>query len=291
DGVRAVAYVDDGPLRLMTRNDREVAVSYPELHGLPGAVAPRRVVLDGEIAAFDQQGRTSFGRLQERMHVRDPGSARRLAQMVPVTYLVFDVLHLDGESTLDRPYVERRGLLAGLGLAGVSWQVPPWFRGGGQDVFAASREQRMEGIVAKRLDSRYRPGARASEWRKVKNLRTQEVVIAGWRRGKGRREGMIGALVLAINGPDGLQHVGGVGTGFTDAALRRLAVDMEPLARSQSPFRARLAAADVRDVEWVEPVLVGEVEFAEWTGDGHLRHPSWRGLRPDKSPDAVVRQT
>jgi bifunctional non-homologous end joining protein LigD len=212
---------------------------------------------------------------------------------------VFDVLHLDGASTLDLPYVQRRELLEGLGVAGASWQVPPWFSGGGQDVYAASRDQRMEGIVAKRLDSRYRPGARATGWRKVKNFHTQEVVIAGWRRGKGRRDGMIGALVLAINGPDGpdgpdgpghLQHVGGVGTGFTDHALRQLAADLGPLAREESPFRDRLTAADVRDVQWVDPVLVGEVEFAEWTGDGHLRHASWRGLRPDKSPDAVVRE-
>jgi bifunctional non-homologous end joining protein LigD len=291
DGVRAVAYLEDGPLRLMSRNDRDVAAAYPELAGLTEGVGARGAVLDGEIVAFDDSDRTSFGRLQERMHVRDQAAVQRLSQDVPATYLIFDVLHLDGQSTLELPYTERRALLDGLALAGPAWQVPPWFRGGGQEVFAASREQQMEGVLAKRLDSRYRPDARASEWRKVKNVRTQEVVIAGWRRGKGRRDGMIGALILAIPGTDGLQHVGGVGTGFTDHALRQLATELEPLTRSSSPFRERLSAADVRDVEWVDPVLVGEVEFAEWTGDGHLRHPSWRGLRPDKSPDAVVRES
>jgi bifunctional non-homologous end joining protein LigD len=231
----------------MTRNDRDVAVSYPELAGLPTAAGPRRMVLDGEVVAFDAEGRTSFGRLQERMHVRDTSAAARLADAVPATYLVFDVLHLDGESTLDLPYTARRGLLDGLGLSGRAWQVPPWFAGGA-DVLAASIEQRMEGVLAKRLDSRYRPGARAAEWRKVKNVRAQEVVIAGWRRGQGRREGTIGALVLGVPGPGGLQHIGGVGTGFTDRALREFEKLLAPHVRGSSPFPNRLPAADVRDV-------------------------------------------
>jgi bifunctional non-homologous end joining protein LigD len=164
------------------------------------------------------------------------------------------------------------------------------FRGGGQDVLAAGREQRMEGVVAKRLTSTYRPGQRSPDWRKVKFFRTQEVVIAGWRPGKGRRAGGIGALILAVPGPDGLAYVGGVGTGFTERALRELEADLAPHARHDSPFARPLTAAERRDAHWVDPVLVGEVTYAEWTGDGHLRHPAWRGLRPDKLPPDVVRE-
>jgi bifunctional non-homologous end joining protein LigD len=186
DGVRAVAYLDGGPVRLMSRNDRDIAVSYPELAPLATTLGGTRAILDGEIVTFDAQGRTSFGRLQERMHVQDPATAARLAVSTPVIYLIFDLLRLDDTSTLGRPYEQRRELLAGLDLAGPAWQVPPWFRGGGQDVLAFSREQRMEGVVAKRLASTYRPGQRSPDWRKVKLFRTQEVVIAGWRPGSAR---------------------------------------------------------------------------------------------------------
>jgi bifunctional non-homologous end joining protein LigD len=287
DGVRAVAYLDGGPLRLMSRNDRDVARSYPELAGLPAAVAPTRCVLDGEIVAFDHEGRTSFGRLQERMHVQDPAAARRLAERVPVVYLVFDVLHVDSESTVSLPYRDRRRRLDDLAVDGPAWQVPPFFAGGGQDVLQASREQRMEGVLAKRLASVYRPGQRSPDWRKIKHVRTQEVVIAGWRPGGGRRAGMIGSLILGVNHDDGLHFVGGVGTGFTQRMLADLARTLAPLARERPPFVHPLTTAEARDARWVSPTLVGEVAFAEWTHDGHLRHPSWRGLRPDKSAGDV----
>jgi bifunctional non-homologous end joining protein LigD len=291
DGVRAIASLDGGRLRLMSRNDRDITVSYPDVVPLGPAVgADTRMVLDGEIVTFDASGRTSFGRLQERMHVKDPAAARRLADQIPCTYLIFDLLHLDDTSTLSLPYQERRRLLDGLRLAGSGWQTPPWFPGPGADVLAASREQRMEGVVAKRLASTYRPGQRSPDWVKVKPVRTQEVIITGWRPGKGRRAGGLGALILAVPDHDGLHHVGGVGTGFTDRMLTDLQTRLEPLARATSPFAHALTAAERRDAHWVDPVLVGEVAYAEWTGDGHLRHPSWRGLREDKSPADVVRE-
>jgi bifunctional non-homologous end joining protein LigD len=291
DGVRVVGYVADGSVRLMSRNDLDVSRSYPEILTPPPELTGVRAVLDGELVTFDAHGRPSFGRLQERMHVADVAAARRLAERVPVVYLLFDVLHLDGRSTLRTPYVQRRALLEDLGIGGDAWRVPPSFGGPGADVLAASRENHLEGVVAKRAASVYRPGARSPDWRKVKHVRMQEVVIAGWRPGQGRRAGGIGSLVLGVPGPAGLQFAGGVGTGFTARMLADLAGRLAPLERPTSPFAQDLPRAETRDAHWVEPALVGEVAFTEWTSDGRLRHPSWRGLRPDKRPDQVRRES
>jgi bifunctional non-homologous end joining protein LigD len=290
DGVRAVGYSGAGEVRLLSRNDLDVSRSYPEILAPPPALNGRRAVLDGELVTFDADGRPSFGRLQERMHIADVAVARRLAERVPVVYLVFDLLALDGRSLLRAPYLERRDLLEGLGIAGTTWRVPPSFPGPGTDVLAASRENRLEGVVAKRAASTYRPGARSPDWRKIKHVRMQEVVVAGWRTGHGRRDGGIGSLILGVQGPAGLEFVGGVGTGFTGAMLADLARRLAPLQRADPPFATPLPRAELREAHWVEPQLVGEVVFTEWTGDGHLRHPSWRGLRPDKSPDEVRRE-
>jgi bifunctional non-homologous end joining protein LigD len=291
DGARAVCYVDGGRIRLLSRNDRDVTSSYPELHHAGEPLGSRQAVLDGEIVAFDEGGRPSFAMLQQRMHVADATKARRLAAQVPVAYLVFDVMFLDGESTTERPYRERRGLLEGLGLDGPHIAVPPWFDGGGPDVQRASEEQGLEGVVAKRLASTYQAGRRSRDWVKVKHHRTQEVVVVGWAPGKGRRQGSIGALLLAVNGPEGLLFAGRVGTGFTDAVLDDLAERLRPLERPSSPLSVPPPRAHAADSRWVEPRLVGEVTFTEWTADGRLRHPSWRGLRPDKDVADVVRET
>jgi bifunctional non-homologous end joining protein LigD len=290
DGVRAVAYVEGGRLRLLSRNDLDITRSYPELRALGEALGATQVVLDGEIVAF-AGGRADFGRLQQRMHVSDASQARRLAQRVPVVYLVFDVLHLDGRTTTDLPLPQRRELLEGLQLAGPAWQVPPSFVGGGADVLLASQENGLEGVVAKRLTSTYRPGIRSPDWRKIKNFRTQEVVVVGWKPGAGRRAGLVGSLVLAVNDESGLVFCGAVGTGFTHRSLNDLGARLRPLGRESTPLRVEPPrSARLGDVHWVEPLLVGEVEFAEWTGDGRLRHPSWRGLRPDKTAHDVRRE-
>jgi bifunctional non-homologous end joining protein LigD len=168
--------------------------------------------------------------------------------------------------------------------------VPPALAGEGRDVLAASREAGMEGIVAKRRDSRYLPGRRSPAWRKVKHFRMQEVIVAGWRPGTGRRAGGIGSLIVAVTSAEGLRYSGGVGTGFTEHALADLAQRLTPLARATPPFDHPLPRDQVRDAQWVEPRLVGEVTYAEWTSDGRLRHPSWRGLRPDKAPSEVYRE-
>ena len=291
DGVRAVVYVDGGRARVLSRNDRDVSSSYPEMRLLGDSLGSRRVVLDGEIVALDESGRPSFEALQARMHVTNPAQVRRLTQQVPITYLVFDVLYLDGRSLLDEPYVERRRILESLQLAGPSWQTPPHFEGGGRDVWAASKQQGLEGVIAKRLDSRYYPGKRSDLWLKVKNLRTQEVVIGGWKAGEGRRKGAIGSLLIGVPGADGLDYVGHVGTGFTDVMLRELEELIAPLVRDESPFAEPVPRMHAKDARWVNPELVGEVAFGEWTKAGILRHPRWRGLRPDKSPADVVRES
>jgi bifunctional non-homologous end joining protein LigD len=291
DGVRAVVYVEGGRPRVLSRNDRDVTASYPELREMAESLGARQVVLDGEIVAFDAAGRPSFGVLQSRMHVTNPAQVRRLVQSTPITFLAFDVLFLDGRSTVDLPYPRRRELLESLQLTGPSWQTPPWFRGGGADVFAAAGAQGLEGVMAKRLDSPYYPDRRSDCWLKIKVLRTQEVVIGGWKPGEGRRAGAIGSLLLGVPGDGGLEYVGHVGTGFTDRALADLGAQLAPLARPDSPFTTPVPRPHAKDARWVEPVLVGEVRFTEWTGDGRLRHPAWCGLRPDKSPGEVVRES
>lgn len=290
DGVRAVSYLDRGRARVLSRTDRDVTSSYPEVLGLAGALADRQAVLDGELVALDEGGRVSFGALQARMHVTKATEVRRLSQAVPVTYLLFDVLHLDGEDTTGASYEQRRALLDDLVTPGRSWQVPPWFAGGGDSVLAAAKAQGLEGVVAKRRDSRYEPGRRSSAWTKVKVVRTQAVVVAGWRPGEGRRSGLPGSLVLGVNGEAGLVFAGSVGTGFTERTLRELGARLEGLRRDASPFAVPVPREHARDAVWVEPVLVGEVAFAEWTRDGRLRHPSWRGLRPDVLPEEVERE-
>ena len=177
----------------------------------------------------------------------------------PATFFAFDVLHLDGRSLLELPYVERRGILESLALSGPSWQTPPWFAGGGAAVLAASKTQGLEGVIAKRLDSRYYPGKRSDCWLKIKNLRTQEVVIGGWKPGEGRRKGAIGSLLLGVPGPGGLDYVGHVGTGFTEKMLRDLEADLAPLQRETSPFASTVPREHARDAHWVEPKIVGEV--------------------------------
>jgi bifunctional non-homologous end joining protein LigD len=289
DGIRTVAYVTGGRIRLMSRNDRDVTVSYPELRHAGEVLGSRDAVLDGEIVAFDDAGRPSFGHLQRRMHVAGATKARRLAEEVPVVYLVFDLMYFDGRSTVGLPYRARRELLDTIGLTADGVVVPPWFEGGGADVLAASRHQGFEGVVAKRLESTYQPGRRSRDWVKVKLHRTQEVVIVGWTPGRGRRHNSIGALLLAVHHNEaGLVYAGRVGTGLTDAMLEDLAARLEALGRADAPLKGPVPRAQVVDAHWVEPRLVGEVSFSEWTADRRLRHPSWRGLRPDMEADAVA---
>ncbi len=293
DGVRALAFCDGGRARFISRNGRDVTASYPELRALGAALGTTQAVLDGEIVTLDDAGRPDFGALQERMHVADAARARRLSARVPVVFMLFDLLHLDGHATLDLPYLDRRRLLEGLELAGDHLATPPNFEGPGTVVLEAARTGGLEGVVAKRADSPYRPGRRSTEWVKVKNVTAQEVVIGGWASGRGGRTATLGSLLLGIPGPDGLAYVGRVGTGFSQATLRDLAARLARLERRTSPFAATTPVPAVAGstVHWVRPSLVGEVEYREWTREGRLRHPTWRGLRSDKDPASVRRES
>lgn len=284
DGVRAMVYVEHGRLRALSRNDLDITPGYPELETIVEAFGGRSAIVDGEVVAFDASGVPSFEALQSRMHVRAPAQVRQLAAVTPVVFLPFDVVHVDGRSTTSLSYDERRALLTSLNLSSASCVVPPSFEGGGVHALATSKAQRLEGVVAKKRTSSYDPGARSSCWVKIKHVMTQEVVIVGWKPGSGSRSGRIGALLLAVPEAGEFVYIGNVGTGFTQAALSQMQADLAPLMRSSSALRElpdrRFAAA----ATWVEPVLVGEVVFSGWTRDRKLRHPTWRGLRPDKDP-------
>jgi bifunctional non-homologous end joining protein LigD len=289
DGVRAISYSTPGELRLESRNLKEITAQYPELARLNRALSSHSAILDGEIVAFDERGLPSFAALQRRMHVGSGAQARRLAKSTPVTYMLFDLLWLDGHSLLDLPYAERRGRLAALALDGERWQTPEHLTGKASDVLAATAEQGLEGIVAKRLDARYEPGARNGSWIKIKNFDRQEFVIGGWLPGEGRRRSRIGALLVGVYDDDGaFRYAGRVGTGFSDAELVRLAGLLEPLRRDESPFQA--GEPPPRGAVFCEPRLVAEVEFSEWTARGSLRHPSYKGLIEDRAADEVVRE-
>jgi bifunctional non-homologous end joining protein LigD len=289
DGVRAICHSEPGRLRLHSRNLLDITPRYPELSRLNRALSHHRAILDGEVVALDASGRPSFGALQRRMHVAADSAVRRLAKEVPVTYMIFDLLWLDGHSLMELPYVERRARLAELSLDGERWRVPDYVAGHGTELLAATAEQGLEGVIAKRLDSPYEPGRRSPCWLKIKNVERQEVVVGGWMPGEGKREDRIGALLVGVQEDEGLRYAGRVGTGFTEAELDRLAGVLEPLRRDTSPFAAggpKLPKGAV----FVEPHHVAEVEFREWTDGGQLRAPSYKGLRDDKPADLVVRE-
>ncbi len=290
DGVRAIAHSQPGQLRLHSRNLNEITGQYPELSRLNRALSSHSAILDGEIVALDDENRPSFAALQHRMHVTSVAQARRLAKRTPVTYIIFDLLWLDGHSLMDLPYSERRDRLTALRLTGESWQTPDHLVGEGSVVLEASVAQGLEGIVAKRLDSTYQPGRRAGTWVKVKNVERQEFVIGGWMPGKGRRAARVGALLVGVYGEDGtLRYAGRVGSGFTDEELDRLTGLLVGLERPTSPF-TRGETPPSRGAVFCEPRLVAEIEFTEWTRRGRLRHPSYKGLREDKPAEQVIRE-
>lgn len=294
DGVRALAYVDGASVKLESRNLKDFTPRYPELVGegaVPASLANRQVVLDGEIVGFDERGRVSFGALQHRMHLTSARDIQHRRATNPVAFMLFDVLWTDGEDVTSRPYEERRALLESLQLTGALWQVPPAVGDDpedGADLLEASRLQGLEGVVAKRRGSTYEPGKRSRAWLKVKNQQRQELVVGGWLPGAGNRRDTLGALLVGYHQPGlGLHYAGRVGTGFTFKVLRDLLDRLGPLERDGSPFadNPRLPSA-----RWVEPRLVAEVGFSEWTSTGTLRHPVYFGLRDDKDPAQVVRE-
>jgi bifunctional non-homologous end joining protein LigD len=246
------------------------------------------MILDGEIVALDEKGRPSFEEIQQRMGLTAENEIRRKMREVPITYMVFDLLWRDGHSLMERRYVERRQALAQLKLTGASWQTPPYEKGGGQTMLDASAKAGLEGVVAKRLDSRYEPGRRSGAWCKVKNHNRQELVIGGWLDGEGKRKGHPGALLVGYNQDGKFVYAGKVGTGFTDKTLDELNAKLKPLATEKNPFTA--GTTPPRAAHFVKPKIVADFEFVEWTRGGQLRAPSFKGFRNDKRPEEVVRE-
>jgi DNA ligase D-like protein (predicted ligase)/DNA ligase D-like protein (predicted polymerase)/DNA ligase D-like protein (predicted 3'-phosphoesterase) len=278
DGYRVLVDANRGKLNLRSRRGRDVTDEYPQLEALAADLADHHVILDGEAVALDESGVPSFSEMQNR------------ARSTRVEYWAFDILHLDGRSLLRAKYSDRRRLLEALASSG-GLIVPDQLPGDGPEALEHARKHRWEGVVAKKRDSTYQPGRRSSSWIKDKIWNTQEVVIGGWRQGEGGRSSGIGALMLGVPEQGGLQFAGRVGTGFTEKQLGKLKNILKPLETDESPFNTGLPTKDAKGVTFIRPELVGEVRYSERTSDGRLRQPSWRGLRPDKTPDEVRWET
>jgi bifunctional non-homologous end joining protein LigD len=290
DGVRVLSAIESDRVRLRSSNGNDITARYPELQALAEALAEHAVVLDGEVVAFDDEGRPSFGRLQSRMHLANAREVRVRAETVPITYVVFDLLHLDGNNVMPLPYVDRRRLLTDLVPDDGCWTVPAHRESEGAALLDAVRSRGLEGIVAKKVDSPYLPGKRSSSWIKVKARLRQEFVVGGWQPGEKGRLGQLGSLLIGVYDGGVLRNCGKVGTGFTMRELARLGEILAPLELDTSPFDPPPPRPIERIAHWVRPELVAEVEFGEWTSEGILRHPAYLGLRDDKAPTDVVRE-
>jgi bifunctional non-homologous end joining protein LigD len=298
DGIRAVAYIESGKLRLTSRNLLEITRDYPELQPLAREINGA-LILDGEIVVLNEKGVPDFGLLQHRFRVGSELISRSLSQSSPATYMLFDVLHMDGESLMDQPYLRRREILQSLNLNGTHWNTPPFFQGSPDTFLEATRQLHIEGIVAKQVDSPYVPGKRTDFWVKVKNLKRQEFVIGGWMPGQGARLGLPGALLLGyydipsneakrLKRPQKLIYAGKCGTGYSNRTLEDLLAKMLAIETTENPFQENIPRG--RTLRFVRPELVGEFQFAGWTEAGMIRHSSFQGLRFDKKASDVVRE-
>jgi bifunctional non-homologous end joining protein LigD len=282
--MRVLADLDsrrDRRVRLTSRTEKDATVSFPELHDLPG----EDLLLDGEVVAL-VDGAPSFAALAERMHVARADRARALVERVPVTYLVFDVLRLDGRDLMREPLERRRELLEGLGLADVHWQVPAAYDDGAM-LFDATREQGLEGIVSKRLSSRYEPGVRSPHWLKFPHRRRESYVVGGWRPETGSSS-RLGALLVGEPTPAGLIYRGRVGSGIAGKVGPMLKEALLPFTRDTSPFVDEVPKVDAAGTHWVEPVLVVDVEALGLSSQQRLRQPAYVGARPDLTPEDLA---
>ncbi|NUS53192.1 MAG: DNA ligase [Nocardioidaceae bacterium] len=285
DGVRVLAEVADGRLRLWSRNENEITAAYPELRGL--ADLGRDVLLDGELVAFTD-GVPRFSAIADRMHVRNVRRAQELSRVNPVTLLVFDLLRLDGEDVMGRPLSERRALLESLGVQGPSWQVPATY-GDGRMLLDATEQQGLEGIVSKKLSSRYHPGRRTESWLKFPHRHTGSYVVGGWRL-ETDSDTRIGAVLVGAPTGEGLAYRGRVGSGIAGRTGQRLLEVLGPLAADASPFCDEVPKVDALGTTWVRPEVVVEVASLGLTPGLRLRQPSYLGTRADLAPaDLEVR--
>ena len=293
DGIRAVVYSEPGRFRMESRKLSDITFQYPEVRPLGRDLGSRDAILDGEIVAFDEEGKPSFERLQQRMNLTGESQIKRRARQVPVAYVIFDLLYLEGRSLMGLPYEERRERLDALELRGPHWQTPAYHhRGEGRPLLAATVQQGLEGVVAKRLDSIYEPGRRSGAWIKVKNRLRVELEVGGWLTGEGSRESRIGALLVGRRDDEGrLRYAGRVGSGFTERALDEVRERLEPLRRDTSPFEGKRPP---KGSIFVEPELKADVEYGEWTKEGILRAPVFKGLVEEEdeefqlAPEVVV---
>jgi bifunctional non-homologous end joining protein LigD len=301
DGVRVLGYADHGRWSMLSRRLEDVSARYPELAPIGEAVADHAAILDGEVVALDPDGRPRFQLLQSRMGLTSPAMIQARVEQQPVDYVIFDLLHLDGHCVRELPYLQRRELLEELGLDGPRWRTPRYRRGGGAGLLEAARHQGLEGIVAKRTDSPYRPGKRTGEWIKERVWRRQEFVIGGYIPGEGRRSNRVGSLLVgyydrrASELRDGetqtLHFAGGVGSGLTEANIGFLTRALGRRERATSPFDVGAPTGPKgRYAVWCEPELVCEAAWTEWTDEGTLRQPAFKGLRDDRDPREIVRE-
>ena len=292
DGMRVLTDVSPDGVRAWSANGRDATASFPELDALSPALAPLDALLDGEVVALDDGGRPSFGRLQGRMHVSSRQESLRRAADIPVAYVVFDLLRLDGHDLTGRPWHERRRL-----LDQVADELPPGVEvaqvyDDGAALLDAADKRGLEGVVAKRTDAPYVPGGRSRSWVKVKVRRHDELVVGGWSGGAGNREGRLGSLLVGFHdrpGDTALRYAGRVGSGFSSAELDRIATRLAPLTTATCPFDPPPEPLHRRGATWVRPEVVVEISYGEWTSDGRLRHPVYLGERLDVDPAAVVR--
>lgn len=290
DGIRAIAICDE-ETRLITRNNRDVTVAYPELRSLHDQVVALDAMVDGEIVAFEN-GVPSFQLLQQRMHLRDERRIEQMAKRIPVAYIVFDLLYLDGKDLTGLPLTERRRLLEEAIVPSDVVQVSPATEGTGQALYQAASQQGLEGIMAKKASSTYQPGLRSREWLKVKLTFDADVVVVGWTEGEGRREGTLGSLVMAVYDGDALRYVGNVGTGFDTRSLEESMARLAGLEETGAPFLSEVIRSrpELRRAHWVSPELVARVAHRQLTSAGRLRAPSFQGFREDKAPEQCTWQ-
>lgn len=281
DGVRALATVGASGVRLTSRNGNDITGAWPELTTPPTGRDNGDLVVDGEIIALNERGLPDFRVLAERIHVRKATTVARLAERVPATYMAFDLLRHDGEDLTSKPLTERRARLAELDLAGSGWQVPSTYDDGGM-LFDATKSQGLEGIVSKRLDSRYRPGERTHHWLKFAHRNRASYVVGGWRPQTGGTH--LAALLVGQPTADGLLYRGRVGSGIGPKQSRVLAELVAPLTRATSPFSDEVPRVDALGTTWLEPVLVVDID-THGSGYERLRQPSYQGLRGDLTAD------
>jgi bifunctional non-homologous end joining protein LigD len=288
DGIRAIYYWNGKRMRMESRNKIDITHRWPELKKLGKVFGSTPVILDGEIVALDENGQISFSLLKRRMHLSSKPTAEQI-RSVPMVYMIFDILYFHDRLLMPLPYTQRRQILEELNLGSDNWQVPPSSKGNGEAQLKAALENQLEGVVAKMSDSPYRPGTRSRAWLKIKGVNRQEFVIGGWTPEKGDVKRGVGALLVGYHDDNGqLIFAGKVGTGFNDNDRMELKNRFDKITRDSNPFSSTIRD---RNIIFVDPVTVGEVAFREWTPDGSLRHPSFKGLREDKKPSEVIRET